>query len=290
MTTIGLLLGKPPRPATVMAELVERLERLGARVLVHAGPQPPSWLPKADLVAVRGLSDETLGALVATEGAGVRYADPPSVVLAARDRAGLHARLRAAGIASPTHVPAADWEEVRRIVAARSTPSVVKHHSGEVGRGAHVHHVVGGEVVGELAPFAGPYLVEDAVVDVRAELKLYLVGDRLAAFHLGDRDVPRARGDNDAPRARGDNGADRPLDPDPTLATLADRVADAVGLRILGIDVLVGRDGPAVVDVNAFPSCQRLPDPAGVLARHLLDRAAAAAAACPPATATRTSP
>lgn len=248
MATIGLMLGKRPRPASVMGRLVARLEHLGDAVLVHAAGNVPAWIDDADLVAVRGLSDELLRDLVANERAGVRFVDPPSAVLATRDRALLHDRLRALGVATPDHEPAPTWPDVERVVARRGVPAVVKHRSGEVGRGTRVHHVDPGAVPAH-PPFPGPYVIEDAVPDIRTELKLYRVGSTMAAFELG--------------------AVDQPVAMDPAMERIATRTCDAVGLAIVGIDVLVGRDGPVVVDVNPFPSCRRLPDPAGVLARHL---------------------
>lgn len=51
---------------------------------------------------------------------------------------------------------------------------------------------------------------------------------------------------------------------------LARRVGAATGLEVYGADVLVGDDGPRVVDVNAFPGFRGVPDAAEAVARHVL--------------------
>ncbi len=44
-----------------------------------------------------------------------------------------------------------------------------------------------------------------------------------------------------------------PFEPDSGLAELARSVGRVLGLSVYGVDVLVGTNGPVVIDVNAMP-------------------------------------
>jgi ribosomal protein S6--L-glutamate ligase len=264
-TTIGLVLGKPPGRSPVLGDVVVELRRRGHDVRVHTDrDRPPRWLDDADAVAVRGTSTTVLRSMLPAEASGVRFCDPPSRVLAVRDRRAVAARLGAADIEVPRHGAAASWDEVRSITDRRADPVVVKHVDGTVGRGARVLHVRPRELP-EDPPFPGPYLVEDLVRGINDEVKLYRIGDHVTAF-------------------RADPGGTRPiLRSHPDLETLAARIGHALGLTLFGADVLLARRGPQVVDVNAFPSCRRLPDGVSRIADHL-----ARVAAGPPTTAVAT--
>ncbi|MFD3872640.1 RimK family alpha-L-glutamate ligase [Streptomyces sp. NPDC058623] len=77
-----------------------------------------------------------------------------------------------------------------------------------------------------------------------------------------------------------------PLHPDPAVrerrvplpaevAAIAARVGEVYGLDLYGVDVLLGPDGPVVVDVNDFPSFRQVPDAAARVARAVLALAGA---------------
>lgn len=90
-----------------------------------------------------------------------------------------------------------------------------------------------------------------------------------------------------------------PLHPDPSVrerrvplsaevAAIAAQVGAVYGLDLYGVDVLLGPDGPVVVDVNDFPSFRQVPDAAARVARAVLDLARAGGPTQPPAATTAT--
>jgi ribosomal protein S6--L-glutamate ligase len=260
---VGLVLGKPPRRSPVLGELVTRLRSVGARVSVQVDDGSiPVWLSDVDLVAHRGVSSPTLELLVTAERAGIAFCDPPSVVLFARDRRQVAARLRAAGVPVPPSAVASTWDEVRAMSASRGPGGmVVKARDGTVGRGTRVL-VAGDGRLPILAPFPGPYHLEEFVAGATSEVKLYRIGGHVAAFR------------------RASTGTIWCQEPAGAWEALALRAADALALTVAGVDVLRGSDGAAVVvDVNPFPSGKRLPDAAARLADHLRSLAEPAAPA-----------
>lgn len=55
------------------------------------------------------------------------------------------------------------------------------------------------------------------------------------------------------------------------VAAIAAQVGVVYGLDLYGLDVLLGPDGPVVVDVNDFPSFRQVPEAAARVARAVLD-------------------
>ena len=252
MVEVGFVLGKPPRRSSVLGELLTRLRSGGVQVPVHVDDGSiPVWSSEVDLIAHRGVSTRTLELLVAVQRADVVFCDPPDAVLLARDRRRAAARLRIAAVPVPPSVAAATWEDVRLTAATRGHRGVVvKARDGTVGRGSRVL-VAGDGQLPILAPFPGPYHVEEPVAGATSEVKLYRIGGHVASFR------------------RVSAGATWRQEPAGPWEALAWRATDALGLTVAGVDVLQGSDGPVVVDVNPFPSGKRLPDAAVRLADHL---------------------
>jgi ribosomal protein S6--L-glutamate ligase len=59
------------------------------------------------------------------------------------------------------------------------------------------------------------------------------------------------------------------------VAAIAVEVGVVYGLDLYGVDVVLGPDGPMVVDVNDFPSFRQVPDATARVARAVLALAAA---------------
>jgi glutathione synthase/RimK-type ligase-like ATP-grasp enzyme len=257
MSTIGLVLGKPAHRSPVIADVLEALRAQGYAVRTHVPSRsdgPPTWLGDADLVALRGLEHDALTTLAAHARDGaVRFLDAPDDLLAVRDRARTAARLTEAGLATPAHWHAVRWRDVEHRVSRQGGSLVVKHVDSTVGRGARVW-LGPAHRLPERAPFAGPYHLERDVSEGRTELKVYRVGAHLAGFAL-----------------RG--GTATPTEVDDRIRAVALRATDALGLSLAGLDLLVDPATAFVIDVNAFPSCRRLPDAVTRITHHLATRA-----------------
>lgn len=265
MSTIGLVLGKPAGRSPVIGEVADRLRAQGHLVMTHVPGRDaglPSWLDHADLVALRGLDPRTLQALAEHDPSDVRFLDTPGALLAAQDRPWTANRLRDVGLATPPWWPAPTWREATELITRHAGRFVVKHTDGSIGRSARVWMGDAGTLPAQ-PPFAGPFHVERDVGSGRTEVKLYRVGQHTAAFER-----------------RATRFAAIPVDA--RLHEVTVRAAGALGLSLAGFDLLVDTSEVAVIDVNAFPSCRRLPDAAQRIADHLVARARAPALAVTP--------
>ncbi|MFI1563057.1 RimK family alpha-L-glutamate ligase [Streptomyces sp. NPDC020490] len=154
-------------------------------------------------------------------------------------------------------------------------PIVVKPADGSAGRAVHLvsspHRLAEmlPELAGEGMLVAQPYVPNSGV-----DIKVYSVGDELYATERCSPLHP-----DHAVRERR-----VPLSAE--IAAIAAQVGVVYGLDLYGVDVVLGPDGPVVVDVNDFPSFRQVPDAPARLARAVLALATGAggvtAAARPP--------
>ncbi|MEU8827620.1 hypothetical protein [Streptomyces sp. NPDC048636] len=141
-------------------------------------------------------------------------------------------------------------------------PLVVKPADGSSGRAVRL--VGSPRRLASLSPELaadGVLIAQPYVPNSGLDLKVYCAGGELYAAErpspLGpDRGVPGRR-------------VALPAE----VAALATEVGVVYGLDLYGIDVLLGPEGPVVVDVNDFPSFREVPDAAARVARAVLELA-----------------
>nr|WSW47498.1 hypothetical protein OG296_32785 [Streptomyces sp. NBC_01001] len=215
--------------------------------------------------------------LEAAAAAGMTTVNDARSIRGVRDKALAAAIGRTRGLPMPPTYAVALPELLREIPAAQY-PLVVKPADGSSGRAVHLVSSPGEletllpELAGEHMLIAQPYVPNSGT-----DIKVYAVGGELFATERCS-----------------------PLHPDPAVrerrvplsaevAAIAAQVGTVYGLDLYGVDVLLGPDGPVVVDVNDFPSFRQVPDAAARVARAVLGlartgspAAAAAAAVCRP--------
>ncbi|MEU8890086.1 hypothetical protein [Streptomyces sp. NPDC048442] len=141
-------------------------------------------------------------------------------------------------------------------------PLVVKPADGSAGRSVHLVPTperltaLLPELAGEGMLIAQPYVANSGV-----DLKVYCVGGRLYAT------------ERSSPLHPEHTVRERRVPLPAEVAETVARVGAVYGLDLYGVDVLLGPDGPVVVDVNDFPSFRRVPDAAGQVARAVLELA-----------------
>ncbi|MGW8779675.1 ATP-grasp domain-containing protein [Streptomyces sp. NPDC055796] len=213
--------------------------------------------------------------LEAAAAAGMTTVNDARSIRGVRDKALAAAIGRAGGLPMPPTYAVARPDLLREIPAAQY-PLVVKPADGSSGRGVHLVSSPG-ELEALLPDLAGEHMLiaQPYVANSGTDIKVYAVGGELFATERCS-----------------------PLHPDPAVrerrvplsaevAAIAAQVGAVYGLDLYGVDVLLGPDGPVVVDVNDFPSFRQVPDAAARVGRAVLGLArkggpAAAAAACRP--------
>ena len=255
------------------AGVVQALRSRGVRVrtvvaeAVSVDLSGGSWTRGSSVVLARGRSDALLGLLRSAEQAGVPVVNTATAIQSVVDKAGLAATLSAAGVPTPT-----SWLGSPTMLAQRDDltfPLILKPVLGDNARGLVVvesHCELRGVAWPESVALAQEFHRGDG-----CDLKLYVAGRRVWAVRR-----PSPIDPDGSPRVARDPGL--PVLVTPLLRSLARTCARLFGLRLFGVDCVVGPDGvPLAVEVNDFPNYRGLPAEANeVLADIVLARAASA--------------
>ncbi|UKY51660.1 ATP-grasp domain-containing protein [Streptomyces inhibens] len=180
-----------------------------------------------DVRAIRGVRDKALAAVIA----------------------------RSSGLPVPVTYAAARAEEFAQIPEAQY-PLVVKPADGSSGRAVRL--VASPEQLldqalsaepGEGGGAAGGLLIAQPYVpNSGTDLKVYCVAGELYAT------------ERCSPLHPGRAVRERQVPLTPEVARIAAEIGAVFGLDLYGVDVLLGPDGPVVVDINDFPSFRQVPD------------------------------
>ncbi|WP_037856268.1 RimK family alpha-L-glutamate ligase [Streptomyces sp. NRRL S-31] len=200
--------------------------------------------------------------LEAAASAGLTTVNDARSIRGVRDKALAAAIGRGHGLPLPPTYAAARPELLAEIPAAEY-PIVVKPADGSSGRAVHLvtspdrlARTVR-ELAGEGMLIAQPYVANSGV-----DIKVYSVGGQLYATERRSPLHP----EHSVPERRVPLSAE--------VAAIAARVGAVYGLDLYGVDVVLGPDGPVVVDVNDFPSFRQVPDAPARVARAVLELAA----------------
>ncbi|MGQ4512808.1 ATP-grasp domain-containing protein [Streptomyces sp. DW26H14] len=196
--------------------------------------------------------------LEAAAAVGLTTVNDARAIRGVRDKALAAAIGRSRGLPVPLTYAAARWVTLAEIPAAEF-PLVVKPAHGSSGRGVHL--VPTPERLREMAadrPDEGLLIAQPYVPNGGTDLKVYSVAGELYAT------------ERQSPLHPDRTPRERRVELPREVAAIAERVGEVYGLDLYGLDVLLGPDGPVVVDVNDFPSFRQVPDAAARVARAVL--------------------
>jgi ribosomal protein S6--L-glutamate ligase len=207
--------------------------------------------------------------LEAAAGAGLTTVNDVRSIRLVRDKVLASVLAERAGLPVPATYSAAGPELLAQVPAA-DFPLVVKPAGGSSGRGVCLVAApeelaaAGPELSGE-----GPLIAQPYVPNSGADLKVYCVGgEQYATLRC-------------SPLHPGAAVRERAVPLPAEVARLVTEVGAVFGLDLYGVDVLLGPDGPVIVDINDFPSFRQVPDAVRRVARAVLDLARADGCASP---------
>ncbi|GAA3379420.1 hypothetical protein GCM10020367_62880 [Streptomyces sannanensis] len=196
--------------------------------------------------------------LEAAASAGITTINDARSIRGVRDKALAAAIGRSRGLPLPPTYAAARPELLAEIPASEY-PLVVKPADGSSGRAVHLVSspdrlaTLVPELVGEGMLIAQPYVANSGI-----DVKVYSVGGELYAT------------ERRSPLHPDHSVRERRVPLSAEVAAIVAQVGVVYGLDLYGVDVVLGPDGPVVVDVNDFPSFRQVPDAAARVARAVL--------------------
>ena len=211
-----------------------------------------------------------LALLRALEELGVVLMNPVEPMMAARNKLEALVRLRLAGLPTPETF---SYESARLTyeLCRRWRKVVLKPVAGSRGFGAILAEGpdVAFNVLRELAAYRIPMLVQRYIEGPGWDLRVFVVGGEVIAA------MKRvARGDWRCNIAQG--GVGEPAKIDDEIAELAVKATEALGLWYAGVDIVLGEEGPYILELNASPDWRELKrvtgvDPSDAIIRYLIE-------------------
>ena len=235
----------------VFGNVIANLSAVGFDVTVGVAESlaisPEELRVEADLYILKSQSSLWLNLAAVLDAQGARILNPYPACVATVNKIRAASRLAAAQVPIPRSWVTGDLAQVSQVTDAMEF--VLKPNIGHGGAGIRI--------IRDRAELATTriddgMLVQELIRNVRDEIKLYLIGDRV----FGIRKHP-------------DTGEREPISVEPALAEIALRCRRSLGLEICGVDLLISAQGPVVVDVNYFPSFRGVPDIAEPLTDYI---------------------
>lgn len=208
---------------------------------------------------------------------GCHTPSPSAAIAAARDKLRCHQLLAARGIDMPLTVFGDNPDDTDDLLAMLGEPPhVIKLTEGSQGRGVMLTEKPSASrgVVDALRGLYATFLLQEFIAEAGgADIRCLVVGDRVVAAMR--RQAPE--GDFRANLHRG--GAAEAFDLEPAAADVAVRAATVLGLGVAGVDLILSKRGPLVLEVNASPGLEGIERSTGVdVAGLIIDFVAAGAA------------
>jgi ribosomal protein S6--L-glutamate ligase len=255
------------------ARLVEAAQTLGARPIVVDTLRCTMVVgPEGSKLLYRGVSVEGLSAVIPRIGAsitgygmqvvnhldamGVPVVNRASAIARSRDKVRCLQLLAAAKVSVPRTVMASDTSHIVRLVESiGGLPCIIKLIRGTQGVGVMIATTLSeARTIVDTFTSLGQeiclqeFIAESSGRDVRA----LVVGDRV----VGAMRRQARAGEFRSNIHRGGEGS--PITLDETFTKTALEAARLIGLEICGVDMLEGRDGPRVMELNSSPGFEGL--------------------------------
>ena len=254
--SIHFLRSPKPRNA-VLEELYARLRRRGHEVsesIPDLDACDVDLVPEHDLYVLKARSPLAVSVATVLQRGGARVVNAPAACSLLLDKIVATSILRRGGVPTPRTWAVTDPGALQTGAFADRLPLILKPFDGIASRGLQL--VVDRKGLAALGPWTGPMLAQEFVDGCRYRHKVHVVGERVFAtrkvFSLG-----------------GDPDDGTVVEPGEEVASIARRCGRLFGLMFYGLDVLIGREGPVVVDLNSFPGYGGVREAPEALADHI---------------------
>lgn len=245
-------------PNPVLVELFENLREQGCEVELGVANElvmdPGQFSVRHDLYILKSHTTLWLSLAGILHSQGAHILNPYLSCLAAHDKIAAERRLEAAGIPTPHSWVTGDLGLLLPLCEERAL--IVKPYIGGRGRGvvvAHNPHELASIPTPDQPVLAQEYIPGD-------EIKVAVIGESVAAVRKIETPAGSVR---------------IPCEMSSEVREIALKCGQVFGLGMYGLDVILGPDGPVVIDLNYFPSYKGVPNAPALLAHYILDNAPA---------------
>jgi ribosomal protein S6--L-glutamate ligase len=261
---IHFLRSPTPRNA-VLEALYLRLRGLGFEVsesVPDGAAHDVDLVPEHDLYVLEARGPLPVSLATVLHRGGARVVNNPTSCGTLLDRIVTTATMRRAGIPTPRTWAVPEASALETDAFAAFLPLILKPFDKPYD-GIHSRDLQlarDREALSAQGRRAGPMLVQEFIEGCRHRYRIHVVGERVFAtrkeFSLG-----------------GDPAVGEQVAPGDEITSIARRCGRLFGLALYGLDVLIGRWGPVVVDLNSFPGYAGVHEAPDALAEHIAETA-----------------
>lgn len=237
---------KPDVPSRIILDVGDLLRQRGHSVECSIAEETLGRLHEPpcgrDLYLLKSYTELSLSLAGALSASGANLINSYQGCAAARNKIVCYQVLREAGVPVPRAWVTADLTLLKELL--QQFPLILKPYMGWRGEGIQVVRREK-DLTGFPLP-STPLLIQEYIENGGEDLRLYIAGDEVFAV--------RKR------FSRGSFAADgEPVPVNREIRDIALRCGRAFGLKLYGIDIIEGANGPVVVDVNYFPGYKGVP-------------------------------
>lgn len=260
----------PDVPSRIIIDASAILRGRGHRVTCSIPEEELSSLhglePDHDLYLLKSYTELSLSLAGALSARGASLMNPYEGCAAARNKIVCYQVLKEAGIPVPRSWTTSNPGLLRELV--QQCPIILKPYMGWRGEGIRI--VRHERELESLAPFTSPVLIQEYIENDGHDLRLYVAGEEVFGIRKSFSSTSYA--------VDGE-----PVVVSPEIRDLALRCGRAFGLKLYGLDIIEGANGPSVVDVNYFPGYKGVPGAAAAVAECIEQHASSLREAAQPA-------
>ena len=243
----------PDVPSRIILDVSEVLRRRGHVVESSIPEETLTDLAEpsspADLYLLKSYTELSLSLAGAIAARGDRLINPYEGCASSRNKIVCYQILRKAEIPVPRAWITADLRLLKDLL--RQFPLILKPHMGWRGEGVTL--VRREQDLAALPVPTSPLLIQEYIENAGEDLRIYVAGERVFGI--------RKRFSTQSFAIDGE-----PVAVTPEIRDIALRCGQAFGLRLYGLDIIEGVEGPKVVDVNYFPGYKGVPGAAYAVA------------------------
>lgn len=260
----------PPVPSPILVEVYDLLRKRGYDVSDSIAEEillRPDEMPvDEDLYILKSHTELSLSLAGALYTQGARLLNPYRSCAITQNKIIVSRLLREAGVPAPRSWVTEDFSLLAPVV--EDTALIVKPYMGH--RGAGITKVTEASQLADLPKPEVPMIVQEMIEGDGEDTKVYCVRDNVFAV--------RKEFSEDSFTKQG-----RPVEVSAEIRDIANKVAQACGLALFGLDIIESPNGPYVVDVNYFPGYKGVPDISPLIADCIDDYAQGKFELAPPA-------
>ncbi len=243
----------PDVPSRIILDVREVLRRRGHVVESSIPEETLTGLAEvsspADLYLLKSYTELSLSLAGAIAARGDHLINPYDGCASSRNKIVCYQVLHKAKIPVPRAWVTADLSRLKGLL--EQFPLILKPHMGWRGEGVTL--VRRKQDLAGLPVPTSPLLIQEYIENAGEDLRIYVAGERVFGI--------RKRFSTQSFAIDGE-----PVAVTPEIRDIALRCGQAFGLRLYGLDIIEGVDGPRVVDVNYFPGYKGVPGAAYAVA------------------------